>query len=394
MNDSLPTENTDNLVELKPGQPSRLLDLLRKSSPARRILNAPAIDMGLAEVEPFPFLGIVGQEEMKLALLLNVINPRIGGVLLIGARGTAKTTAVRALPDLLPSTRRSLCANGCSEALLDKGGMDAICTACREKVGYGKPLTVEDRVRLVELPLNARLEDVVGNINERIALEKQKIRLEQGILAQADRNILYIDEVNLLEGAVSDAILDAAAQGYYTVRRGPMNLTYRARFSLIGSMNPEEGFLRPQLMDRFGLRALVEGTKMPADRYLIYERAMWYSRDPDGLAEAYAGQTMAFAEEVEGAIARLPQVTIADEARELGLRLTSDLSIASNRTEITLFEAARAHCAADGRDVTTPDDIRAVAMMALRLRHSPSLNQFFEKQQEEDARVREVLQGK
>ena len=226
-NNATPSDTDDDLVELKPGQPSRLLDLLRKSSPARRILNAPAIDLGLADVEPFPFLGIVGQEEMKLALVLNIINPRIGGVLLIGARGTAKTTAVRSLPDLLPSTWRSLCANGCTESLLDKGGMDAICKACAEKVGYGQPLTVEDRVRLVELPLNARLEDVVGSINERIALEKQRVRLEQGILAQADRNILYIDEVNLLENAVSDAILDAAAQGYFTVRRGPMNLTYR-----------------------------------------------------------------------------------------------------------------------------------------------------------------------
>ncbi|MBK8932445.1 MAG: hypothetical protein IPM76_09050 [Chloroflexi bacterium] len=143
---------------------SRLLDLLLQS-PAHRIANLPDEDYGLADVEPFPFLAIVGQAEMKLALILAVINPRVGGVLLIGPRGTAKTTAVRALTDLLPHVRRSLCVNGCTEAMLDESGMDAICDDCRQKVGYGAPLTVEDQVRILDLPLNTRLEDVVGGIN-------------------------------------------------------------------------------------------------------------------------------------------------------------------------------------------------------------------------------------
>ncbi|MDX1613450.1 MAG: hypothetical protein R3300_04015, partial [Candidatus Promineifilaceae bacterium] len=236
---------------------SLLLDLLQGGSSARRILSEPEPDLGVAEVEPYPFIAIVGHQEMKLALLLAVINPLVGGVLLIGARGTAKTTAVRSLTDLLPRRQRSLCPHGCTEELLDAQGLEAICEECAKRVGYGEPLTVEDHVRIVELPLNARLEDVVGGINERLALEQRRLRLERGILANADGNILYIDEVNLLDGTVTDAILDAAAQGFYTVRRGPLNLQYRSRFILIGSMNPEEGRLRPQLMDRFGLRAVV-----------------------------------------------------------------------------------------------------------------------------------------
>jgi magnesium chelatase subunit I len=381
----------ESMPDASTGRPSRLLDILRTASPAHKILKGPEPDLGLAEVEPYPFLAIVGQPEMKLALILNVINPSVGGVLLIGARGTAKTTAVRALPDLLPTSRRSLCPEGCTEKMLDEGGMAAICDDCATRAGYGKPLTVEERVRLVELPLNARLEDVVGKINERIALEQNRVRLEQGILSQADKNILYIDEVNLLEGAVSDAILDAAAQGFFAVRRGLLNLTYRSRFTLIGSMNPEEGFLRPQLMDRFGLRAVVRGAESSADRYRIYENALLYRNNPDGLASSYAEQTLALAQEIEAAIALLPKVTVSKKARDLGLKLTQDLKIASNRAEITLFEATRAHAAADGRDIAGPSDVRAVAVMALRLRQSPKLLEFFQDQAREDARVQEVL---
>jgi magnesium chelatase subunit I len=370
---------------------SRLLDILRSASPAHKIMSLPDLDLGLAEIEPFPFLAIIGQEEMKLALILSVINPHIGGVLLIGSRGTAKTTAARALTDLLPRTRRSLCANGCTEAMLEEGGMAAICKACAERVGYGKPLTVEDRVRIFELPLNARLEDVVGNINERVALEQQRVRLDRGILAQADGHILYIDEVNLLENDVADAILDAAAQGFYTVRRGPLNMRYRSHFQLIGSMNPEEGRLRPQLMDRFGLRALTQGLPSAEDRYAAYQQALWHRQKPDSLAAAYADQTLMLAVEIEQARQRLTAVTVSAEARQLGLTLVQELQIDSNRAEITLFEAARAYAAADERPEATPDDIRAVALMSLRMRASPDLQAYFAVQQREDEQVQELI---
>ena len=373
---------------------SRLLNLLRDKSTAQKVLGAPALDLGLAELEPFPFLAIVGQDEMKLALILAIINPLIGGVLLIGSRGTAKTTAVRSLTDLLPLHQRSLCPHGCTEQMLEEDGLDGICESCAEQVGYGEPLTVEDRVRIVELPLNSQLDDVIGGINERMALEQRRLRLEQGILAQADGNILYIDEVNLLDDSVTDAILDAAAQGFYTARRGPLNLQYRSRFLLIGSMNPEEGRLRPQIMDRFGFRAVVRGLADPRLRYQAYEQAVAYGREPERLAAAYAEQTLILAQEVEAARRRLPKVAISDKAKELGLDLIQQMDIASNRAEITLFEAGRAYASADERLEVTETDVEAVALIALRMRQSLGLAEFLNVQYSEDEKLRAFISGK
>lgn len=365
---------------------SRLLDLLQQS-PAYKIRQLPDQDHGIADQEPFPFLAIVGQNEMKLALLLALINPRIGGVLLVGPRGTAKTTAVRGLTDLLPSVRRSLCVHGCTETMVEEEGMAAICDSCAEKFGYGQPLTVEDRVRMMELPLNARLEDVVGGINERIALEQQRVRLERGILGHADGQILYIDEVNLLDDAITDAILDAASQGFYTVRRGPLKLRYRARFMLIGSMNPEEGRLRPQIMDRFGLRVLVKGLADSEERYRAYQNVLNHQRNPSQFADLYAHETLQLAAEINAARERLERVTISDEARTLGLSLVQALAIDSNRADITLFEVARAHAAADEREEATPADLQAVSLLALRLRRSEMLSRYFTEQAQEDEEV-------
>lgn len=369
---------------------SQLLQLLRKS-PAYRASQVSYVDQGVADVEPFPFLAIVGQREMKLALLLAVINPEVGGVLLLGPRGTGKTTGVRSLTDLLPSRRTSLCPEGCTEEMLAEGGMKAICQACAEKVGYGESLTEVERVRIVNLPLNARLEDVVGGIDERLALEQRRVRLERGLLSLADGHILYIDEVNMLEDVIADAILDAAAQGYYAVRRGAQKLTYRSRFLLVGSMNPEEGRLRPQLMDRFGLRVVVRGLHDPEQRYQAYEQAMWYKRDPEGMSGAYAEQTLTLAREVEAARERLLRVSITLDARHLGLALIQALEVDSSRAEITLFEAARAHAAADEREAATAADVRAVALLALRFRQSSGLNSFLESQAVEDRRVLDFL---
>ena len=371
-------------------RPSKLLDILQHS-PAAKITTLPDVDTGRAEIEPFPFLAIVGQVEMKLALTLSLINPEVGGVLLIGPRGTAKTTAVRSLTDLLPTVKHSLCVHGCTEEMIEQLGMDGVCRDCATKFGHGEPLTVVDKVRIFELPLNARLDDVVGGINERVALEQNRVRLERGLLGHADRHILYIDEVNLLDDAITDAILDAAAQGHYTVRRGPLKMTYNARLMLIGSMNPEEGRLRPQLMDRFGLRAVVRGLDDSALRYQAYERAMDYKRRPELFAASFAEGTLALADEIQQARDRLPQVTVSEAARELGLALVQKLTIDSNRAEITLFEAARAHAAADERCEALPEDVQAVALLALRQRQSPQLAQFFTDQAEEDGALTAVF---
>ncbi len=369
---------------------SQLLEILLES-PAHKVSKMPEVDYGLAEVEPFPFLAIIGQDEMKLALILSLINPQVGGVLLIGPRGTAKTTAVRSLIDLLPNVRRSLCVNGCTEEMMEAEGMDGICEECAKKVAYGQALSVEDRVRIFELPLNARLEDVVGGINERIALEQQRVRLERGILGLADKHVLYIDEVNLLADVITDAILDAVAQGHYTVRRGPLKMRYRSRFLLIGSMNPEEGRLRPQLMDRFGLRAWVRGLEAPEDRYRAYQQAFAYSRDPAHFASMYASSILELAAEIQSAQQLLPTVEVGEQATALGLKLVQSMKIESNRAEITLFEAARAHAAADERVLVLPEDIKAVALLSLRLRQSPSLTKFFEEQHREDEKMQGVF---
>lgn len=348
-------------------------------------------DAGLAEVLPFPFLALVGQQEMKVALLLALVNPAIGGVLLIGPRGTGKTTAVRSLVDLLPEVPRSLCYYGCLPEDVETGGIDAVCPDCARKYAEGQPLTRPDRVRLVELPLNARLEDVVGGLDERAAVH-DRLRIRRGILAQADRNLLYVDEINLLADDIVDAILDAAAQGSYTVRRGPISATYRARFTLIGSMNPEEGRLRPQILDRLGLRVLVRGLTEAAERLEAYRRVQAYLENPRRSVLAYAEETAELRQEIQTARQRLPQVQLPDEVARLGLDIIRQLQIDSLRAEITLFEAARAYAAADNRLTVLPEDLRAVATMALRARRSAFMIDYFASQQGEEAEIQTVVE--
>lgn len=346
-----------------------LTELIARASSRRFLEAAPPEDLGLAEPLAYPFLALVGQPEMKLALLLAMINPNVGGVLLVGSRGTGKTTAVRALIDLLPDVERSRCSYGCLPEDIETGGVEAVCPDCARRFAAGEPLTFPDRVRLIDLPLNARLEDVVGGLDERAAVHN-RLRLNRGILARSDRNLLYVDEVNLLSDEIVDAILDAAAQGTYTVQRGPIAATYRARFVLIGSMNPEEGRLRPQILDRFGLRVAVTGLRRQADRLEAYRRSVAYRNSPRQVIQAYGDATEQARAEIMAARAVLPNAALSPQAERFGLGLIERLGIDSLRAEITLFEAARAHAVADGRTAATPADVRAVAPMALRLRRS------------------------
>jgi magnesium chelatase subunit I len=366
---------------------STLLKLLNQSG-ARAVMTEEAQDFGLAEHRPFPFLAIVGQLEMRIALMLAVINPAIGGVLLIGPRGIGKTTAVRSLSGVLPDEEVSDCEEGVLPEDLANPSAKLLYPDCFDKYHAGQAISHYEPVKLVELPLNARLEDVVGGINERVAIQQQRVRLERGILARADNNLLYVDEVNLLDDEIVDAILDAAAQGSYTVRRGAMSGTYRSRFVLIGSMNPEEGRLRPQIMDRFGLRVNVRGLTAKAERLEVYQRVRLYRQNATQFIREWAEVTSAAREEIILARELLKETTLAPDALELGLTLIQDLDIDSHRAEYTMFEAARAYAASDGRDIANLADIRAVAPMALRQRRSPFMVSFFEGQVEEDEQIR------
>lgn len=359
-----------------------------------RGIRPPAVqeESGLAESLPFPFLALVGQREMKLALMLALINPAVGGVLLIGPRGTGKTTAVRGLVDLLPQVQRSLCHYGCLPEDVEAGGMDAVCPDCAQKYARGEPLARLDQVRLVELPLNAQLDDVVGGLDERASLH-ERMRLKRGILAQADRNILYVDETNLLADEVVDALLDAAAQGSYTVRRATLAATYWSRFLLIGSMNPEEGRLRPQIQDRFGLRLVVNGLSDPGERLEAYRRVRAYKANPRQLIAQFSLETEQARQEIQEARQLLSQVELPEPVARQGLALVDRLKIDSLRAEITLFEAARAYAAADARKTVTPDDLRQVAAMALRLRRSDFMTQYVKQVANEDAEIESALQS-
>ncbi len=373
--------------------PRSLKELIDRVSGRQISSVMPPVESGIVDLPPYPFLAIVGQTEMKLSLVLALINPAIGGVLLVGPRGTGKTTAVRSLTELLPEAPRSLCPNGygCLPEDVDQFGMDGVCPDCAQRFGQDEPLAKLDQVHLFELPLNAEIDDVVGGLDERAAAQ-DRFRVRRGILAQADRHLLYIDEVNLLSDPIIDAILDASAQGQYTVRRGPIAATYFSRFVLIGSMNPEEGQLRPQILDRFGLRLMVDGLEEPEERLEAYRRVRAYQTNPRRTSREYEEATKTVQSEIQAARDLLPEVRISDEVAHLGLDIIDRLEIASLRAEITLFEAARAYAASDGRTEVERADVRIVAPLALRLRRSHFMKAYFEDQKNEEKEIKATVE--
>src|ERR1700716_1530486 len=225
----------------------------------------------------YPFTAIVGQEEMKLALVLNAINPSIGGVLSRGEKGPGKSTAVRALAKLLPDQQ---VVEGCHFGCHPDDPEDW-CLDCRDRSRAGALPVTTRRMRVVELPINASEDRVVGTIDLEAALKEGSRRFEPGVLAEANRNILYVDEVNLLDDHIVDVLLDAAAMGQNTVEREGVSVSHPARFILVGTMNPEEGDLRPQLLDRFGLCVDVEGIHDVKQRVEIVERREEYEEEPE-----------------------------------------------------------------------------------------------------------------
>ena len=290
----------------------------------------------------------------------------------------------------MPYIYESNCYYGCMEDDVDTGGVDSLCPNCAEKYAQGDPLSSLRPAKLVELPLNAKLEDILGTVDEKAAANA-RVRVKRGILSHADKNILYIDEVNLLKDEVVDVILDASAQGSYTVRRGQFSASYRSRFTLVGTMNPEEGSLRPQILDRFGLRLMVKGLEDLDNRYDAYKLARAYMINPKRVVDLYADETMIARDEILAAREILPEVEIPEEVSKAGLKMISDLGIASLRAEITLFESARAMAAADGRRVVENEDLNQIALMALRLRRSRFIDNYFEEQAEEENEIMEII---
>jgi magnesium chelatase subunit I len=296
------------------------------------------------------------------------------------------------LVDLVPEIPRSLCYYGCLPEDIETGGIDAVCPNCAKKYALGEPLAAMDKIRLVELPLNARIEDVVG-VGDDSNTGHSRLRLHRGILAHADRNLLLVDEVNLLSDEVVDAILDAAAYGSYTVKRGSTMATFRSRFVLIGTMNPEEGRLRPQIMDRFGLRIVVKGLNDTNQRLEAYQRVQSYLLNPRRVILEYNSETQIAQSEIQLARDILPKVKIPGNVSNLALELIHQLKIDSLRAEVTLFEAARAYAALDGRMEVVTEDIHVIAPMALRMRRSPFLEKYLSEQSlEEDEIIKTVDQ--
>lgn len=305
----------------------------------------------------FPFAAIIGQEEMKLALQLNVIDPKIGGVMIMGDRGTGKSTTIRALADLLPDI--TIIKN------------DPFNT---DPKGLEKNYETEEiKIPMVELPLGATEDRVCGTINLKEILSGGSSTFEPGLLARANRGILYVDEINLLDDHLVDVLLDSAASGWNTVEREGISIKHPAKFILVGSGNPEEGELRPQLLDRFGMHAEITTIREPELRVKIVEERMSFDQSPQTWFEKYESEQFSIQDRIITAQNLLNQVTISQDFQLKISQVCSELQVEGLRGDIVSTRAAKALAAFENREEVTLEDIRRTITLCLRhrLRRDP-----------------------
>ncbi len=314
----------------------------------------------------FPFTAIVGQEDMKRALLLNLINPQIGGVLIRGEKGTAKSTAVRSLADVLGLR---LEVEGCPFSC-DPNQPAHWCRECRQRKDHPP---VSGRMRVVDLPVSATEDRLVGSLDIEQAIRRGEKQFEPGILAQANRNILYVDEVNLLDDHLVDTLLDAAAMGVNTIEREGVSYSHPSRFLLVGTMNPEEGDLRPQLIDRFGLVVDVFGEDDIRQRMEVVRRRLAFEENPECFVHAFSDQQSALREQIRQAQNRLPEVSYNETDLEIASYIAITLEVDGHRADITMIKTALANAAFSGRSQVELEDLIVAANLALphRLRRRP-----------------------
>ncbi len=325
----------------------------------------PVTAIALTRRPVFPFTAIVGQAEMKLSLLLNVIDPKIGGVMIMGDRGTGKSTTIRALADLLPEIE--VVANDPFNS--SPTDADLMSDEVKLAIASGQDLTItSQKVIMVDLPLGATEDRVCGTIDIEKALSEGIKAFEPGLLAKANRGILYVDEVNLLDDHLVDVLLDSAASGWNTVEREGISIRHPARFVLVGSGNPEEGELRPQLLDRFGMHAEIRTVKDPSLRVDIVEQRTQFDQNPEAFLLQHQAEQEHLQAQIIAAQARLPQVNLDYELRVQISQVCALLDVDGLRGDIVTNRAAKALAALEGHQDVTVEDIQRVIVLCLRHR--------------------------
>lgn len=317
----------------------------------------------------YPFTAIVGQEDMKKALILNIINPRLNGVLIRGEKGTAKSTAVRALTDIIPE--REVIQN-CSFSC-DPKDHSFWCQDCRDKFSIEDVKSRSSKMKVINLPVSATEDRVVGTLDIEHAIKEGEKRFEPGILAEANRNILYVDEVNLLDDHVVDVLLDAAAMGVNSIEREGISYVHPSRFVLIGTMNPEEGDLRPQLIDRFGLVVEVYGERDSDSRVEVIKRRLSFEKNPEIFTKEYEDKQRELTTRIANAKEILEDVNYSEESLRLAAEIAITLGVDGHRADITFMKTAVTHAAYRGDKEVNKEDLFVAAKLSLphRMRRRP-----------------------